>query len=151
LVAALSLSVPSLAISATEIKLQCQLKIENAHTSGRTFDTDVETRTEDSIVEITESGRQLAVGITGPRPIISAFTGPNPNLKRYENKSTANVWELDNEVQTQGARMSINIKIDRNTGLLNYSYLSNLFSTGGIIQETGSGYCTKVDTTKKKF
>ncbi len=148
---ALSLLAPSLAISATEIKLQCQLKIENSYTSGRTFDTDVERRTEDAIVEITESGRQLALNITGARPIISAFTGSNPILKRYENKSTTTVWELDNEFQTEGTRMSANVKIDRNTGLLNYSYLSTVFSTGGTTQETGSGYCLKVDITKKKF
>ena len=148
---ALSLSVPSLAISATEIKLQCQLKIENAQTSGITFDTNVERRTEDAIVEITESGRQLALIITGARQTISAFTGSNPILKRYENKSTATVWELDSEFQTEGARVSVNVKIDRNTGLLNYSHLSTIFSTGGTIHETGSGYCSKVDTTKKKF
>jgi hypothetical protein len=151
LVVALSLSVPSLAISATEIKLQCQLKIENSYTSGRTFDTDVERRTEDAIVEITELGRQLALNITGARPIISAFTASNPMLKRYENKSTATVWELDNEFRTEEGRMSVNVKIDRNTGLLSYSYLSNWSSTGGTTQETGSGYCSKVDTTKKKF
>ena len=151
MVLALSLSVPSLAISATEIKLQCQLKIANAHTSGRTFDTDVEARTEDAIVEIAESGRQLAIVINGAKPIIGASTGPNSVLKRFENRSTATVWELDNEAQTDGARVSIAIKIDRNTGLLNYSYLSNLFSSGGTIEESGSGYCSKIDTTKKKF
>ena len=148
---ALSLLVPSLAISATEIKLQCQLKTENVHTSGRTFHTDVERRTEDALVEIIESERILGFIITGARQTISASTGPTPFLKRFENKSTATVWELDNENQTQEVRMSVSVKIDRNTGLLSYSYLSTIFSTGGTIQETGSGYCSKVDTTKKKF
>jgi len=148
---AVLLAIPAFASFAAEIKLQCQLKIEKAHTSGRTFETDIEKRSEDATVEISELGPSLVIGIDSTRPIISVATGPHSFIKRYENKSTANVWELNNEVQLDGTRMTINVKIDRNTGLLNYSYSSILSSTGGIIEEAGSGYCSKVDTTKKKF
>jgi hypothetical protein len=134
----------------TEIKLQCQLEIKWEH-----FSTDAqisrETRLESAIAEIVENRRNLSITVDGTKPLATASTN-TLDQKKFENRSTPLAWDISDERWHNGTikTTKVDIKIDRNTGLLTFSRMS-FFLSGSTIQETGSGYCSKVDTSKKKF
>jgi CMP-2-keto-3-deoxyoctulosonic acid synthetase len=134
----------------TEIKLQCQLEIKKEH-----FSTDAqisrETRVENAIAEIVENRRDLSITVDGTEPLAAASTSTQ-DQKKFDNRSTPLTWDISTERRQNGTikTTKVNIKIDRNTGLLTFSRMA-IFLSGSTIQEVGSGYCSKVDTSKKKF
>jgi hypothetical protein len=147
----LTSSVSSLANSQTEIKLQCQIDIKTEISVNVNTETSRETRVENAIVEIVEDRRNLSITVEGTEPLATASTN-TLDQKKFENRSTPLAWDISNERRHNGTikATKVDIKIDRNTGLLTFSRLA-FFLSGSTIKETGSGYCSKVDTTKKKF
>ena len=144
-------SISNPASSATEIKLQCQLETKLEMISGSSYETTRETSTENATVGIFENGRDLFIEIHGSEFLAAATT--SSKINRYENKSTGSTWELFNEIQgsTPGFPLIVNIRIDRNSGLLVFSNSTPKTPYGGSIKKTGSGYCTKIDASKRKF
>jgi hypothetical protein len=134
----------------TETKLQCNLEINNEYFSKISAETTRETRRENALVTIGESGKTLIMIVEGTEPLVSVGTTNAPTVKSHVNQSTDLVWQLTNEIsQGGGVEGSNEVKIDRNTGLLTIS--QNRFSPRSIMKTTGSGYCSRVDITKKKF
>ena len=134
-----------------ETKLECQIEIRSEYFSNLTAGTSRETKKEVATVIITEYGKNLTVTVEGTEPIITVMTGNTfGHLKSYYNQSTENVWQLSNELNYKGGGEGSNdLRIDRNTGLL--TFLRTSSSKTSTIKENGTGYCSKVDTTKKKF
>ena len=136
----------------TEVKLQCNLEISTEFFYKKTADTIRETRRENASVSIQEFGKRLIIIVEGTEPLVSvATTDPRlPQLKKHLNLSTDLVWYLTNEINYgEGTEGTTDVKIDRNTGLLTFSQTKT--SPGSISKISGSGNCSKVDTSKKKF
>jgi len=142
-------TIPSLGGSDTETKLQCRLEITK-ETLNVQLDTTRESRAEAVTVDILESGKILTIGIMGARPIASVYTSIGGTSKSYQNRSTDTVWELSNESAKGPANMRVTIRIDRNTGFLSFTS-DVVVANVGLSEETGSGYCSKIDPTKRKF
>ena len=134
-----------------ETKLECQIEIRGEYFSKLTAKTSREEKREVATAIITEYGKNLTITVEGTEPIITVMTGNTfGQLKSYYNQSTENVWQLSNELNNKGGgERSYDLRIDRNTGLL--TFLRVISSDHSEFKENGSGYCSKVDTTKKKF
>jgi hypothetical protein len=138
------------AAPSTDIKLQCQLEIKSENFLNQYGQTSSEKKTETATVEILEFGKILSIGISGSQPMADVISKTTDLIKSFENRSTDSVWELSNERNHGVGKMRVKIRIDRNSGLLNYSSDVQITNSGWA-SETGAGYCSKVDTTKKKF
>jgi hypothetical protein len=148
--ASLFTSSASLGAPATDIKLQCQIEIKSEIFHPQLGQTSREITTEIATVELLEFGKILSIGVTGSRPIADVISKTSNLIKSFSNRSTDTVWELSNERLHDFGKMAVKVRIDRNTGLLNYNSDAE-FNNASRASETGSGYCSKVDTTKKKF
>jgi len=147
--AALSIATLSFGISTLEVKLKCQLEIEEEYFFRRNAETVREKRTESAIVQITERERDLLITVDGTEPIIGAATRIISYITSYTNLSTSNAWDINNEGMLDSGKIRNAIRIDRNTGVLTFS--SNSETRSGLRRITGAGDCTKVDTAKRKF
>jgi hypothetical protein len=138
-------------ISMLETKLECQLEINTEFFHLFNGETSRETKKEMAIVNVSEYGKNLIIIVEGSEPIISVSTGNMfGQVKSYYNQSTENVWQLSNELNHRGGGEGSNdLRIDRNTGLITFLRLSS--SKTSAVKVNGTGYCSKVDTTKKKF
>ena len=134
-----------------ETKLECQLEINTEFFHLFNGETSRETKKEMAIVNVSEYGKNLIIIVEGSEPIISVSTGNMfGQVKSYYNQSTENVWQLSNELNHRGGGEGSNdLRIDRNTGLITFLRLSS--SKTSTVKVNGTGYCSKVDTTKKKF
>jgi len=134
----LFLLLTSSSVYSTEIKLQCKVEVtETSKTSENKYSKNL-------MINIKEEGSGKLITSQG-EPSITILT--NKNIP--QDLSDENNWNLINTTKTKDVQWSREININRNNGFITYNSIMNF---EGSIQVTSiEGYCSKIDTTKKKF
>lgn len=102
-------------------------------------------------VEVDED-QWLSIDIRGPTldRFVTARSGTSKSglTTVATNRSTADVWELINDLSRAGNTYTQAVRIDRRTGSFSYSQFGNLPS-GRSVQTTASGVCAKQSIERK--
>jgi hypothetical protein len=151
-----TLLTPSFATSAAETKLECKLNVRVVNFVSNHATTFNENTVEIASVQILENEKKVDIKIKGTSTLASVWKPTfDDSIKDYQNRSTDTVWEVSSTFMAGTfmagpSKMRNAIRIDRNTGLLKFSSETEI-GNGSTINTSGTGYCSKVDTTKKKF
>lgn len=130
-----------------DIKLSCNLKITEYHSTGQSE--------KKSITDVIEVSIMPNAKFIIPQVLnsVGADIENNTTDNFATDFSDSNKWSIRQRILKNTGSISsteTSFVIDRNTGFITYNCVTK-FKDGIWVREYGNGNCQKIDTTKKRF
>lgn len=135
---------------AEELKLECDVSVNHTDTNGYRYDGKSTT-----LLAISDYGARKWIFVSSDDIFLNngtVTTDPDKH-KVILDRSDSNKWHIYNKVSFPKRKdiITLEISIDRNTGLYTHSMRHDLNNGNGTLSAFASGKCSKVDSNRKKF